>query len=92
MVEAVEDDVFYEKGKVTDQEEKQAKMEALGVFEVAESTSLRQGASHETEILLRLRSGNRVELLEKTSKYWWKVRFDHQEGYVKALLLAPLAQ
>ena len=63
---------------------------ALFVGALKEPTSLREGPSHETEVLLRFQSGDEVEILEKTDEFWWKARFDGQEGYVKAFLLRTL--
>ena len=55
-----------------------------GVFEVTESTSLRAQPTHESNALLRLRTGMKVNLLEKTSALWWKVEVNGLTGYAKA--------
>jgi hypothetical protein len=63
---------------------------ASGTFRLREATSLRQGPSHETTVLLRFTAGNQVELLEKTNSSWWKVRYQGKTGYVKAALLESI--
>ncbi len=60
---------------------------ALFVSELKKATSFREGPSHETAVLSRFQAGDEVEVLEKTDEFWWKVRFDGQEGFVKAFLL-----
>lgn len=69
------------------QEEVQQPEQSWGEYRLTEKTSLRQGPSHTTDVLLRFNKGDRVEVLEKTGEWWWKVRFKDQTGYVKAQLL-----
>ena len=52
-----------------------------------EKTSLRSGATSSSEVVLRFRAGDEVELIDKTTKYWWKVNFKGKTGYVKAAKL-----
>ncbi len=61
---------------------------SLGVFVVNESTSLRSGPTHESNSLVRVRSGAKVNLLEKTNQFWWKVETNGQTGYIKAANLS----
>lgn len=67
-----------------------APVEVLPPFRIAKNTSLRRESTHTSGVILRLRTGDRVEVLEKTNKLWWKVRFKQREGYAKALLLEEL--
>lgn len=60
----------------------------LGTFIVGESTSLQPQPTHESSASLRLRSGMKVKLLEKTSKLWWKVEVNGLSGYAKAANLS----
>jgi len=59
------------------------------LFALTEATSLREGPTHKTEVILRFRPGDQVELLEKHDRWWWRVRFEGRSGYVKAFLLVP---
>lgn len=56
-------------------------------FKLKSSTSLREGANHTQRVIRRLRTGQKVELIEKTNNNWWKVRFNSQTGWVKASAL-----
>lgn len=60
-----------------------------GIHQLTGRTSLREKATHESAVLQRLAEGQRVEVLEKTNNWWWKVRCDGRLGYVKAQLLQP---
>lgn len=59
-------------------------------FMLSKSTSLRKEATHESSVILRLRTGDQVEVLERTNQFWWKVRFRQQVGFAKASLLDKL--
>lgn len=59
-------------------------------FMLSKSTSLRKEATHESGVILRLRTGDQVEVLEKTNRFWWKVRFGQQVGFAKASLMDKL--
>ena len=52
-----------------------------------EKTSLRSEPTSSSAVMLRFGSGDEVELVEKTTKYWWKVIFDGKVGFVKAAKL-----
>jgi SH3-like domain-containing protein len=54
---------------------------------VTTATSLRDSPDSQASVLLRLPPEGRVELLEKTDKYWWKVRYKEKTGWAKAALL-----
>jgi len=56
----------------------------LGVYQITESTSLRAQPTHESASLMRLRTGTKVTVREKTNQYWWKVEVNGQVGYAKA--------
>jgi len=69
------------------EEEVMAPKPPIGYFQVIQATSLRATASHRSEILFRFQAGNEVEVLEKTEKFWWKVRYLGKTGYIKSFLL-----
>jgi len=60
-----------------------------GTYQLTAATSFRKGPHHTHRVFLRFAPGDQVEVLEKTDKWWWKVRFRGQVGYVKAQLLTP---
>lgn len=60
---------------------------SLGTYSLTGSTSLRTGPDHSKSIILRFRTDDEVELLEKTNNYWWKVKYGDLEGFVKATYL-----
>lgn len=60
----------------------------LGVYVITSSTSLRSQATHQSNSLMRLRTGTEVRLLEKTSALWWKVEVNGLTGYAKAANLS----
>jgi hypothetical protein len=65
-----------------------ASNEGTGLYYyLIDKTSLRSEATSQSTVLKRFRAGDEVELIEKTDKYWWKVIFDGQVGYVKAAKL-----
>jgi uncharacterized protein YgiM (DUF1202 family) len=55
-----------------------------GIYRITASTSLRAAATHTSNSLKRLRTGNEVLVLEKTNALWWKVEASGLTGYVKA--------
>lgn len=67
---------------------KPAPSATLGIFVVNESTSLRSGPTHESSSLARVRAGTKVNVLEKTSQFWWKADVNGQTGYIKAANLS----
>ena len=60
------------------------------LYRLSRKTSLRKEPSSSSAVLYRFSLGDRVELLERTSKNWWEVRFKGQRGFVKAALLERL--
>lgn len=52
-----------------------------------EKTSLRAEPSSSSAVISRFAAGDEVELVDKTNKYWWKVIFGGNIGYVKAAKL-----
>ncbi|MCB0633449.1 MAG: SH3 domain-containing protein [Saprospiraceae bacterium] len=56
-------------------------------YSITTATSLRQDADSKAKVLLRLQPGDRVEVLDTTDQWWWKVRFKEKTGYAKALLM-----
>jgi|GEM_PF-2338277 len=59
----------------------------LGAYRLTGSTSLRIGPHHTTNVILRLRQGDEVRVLEQSDRWWWKVRFQNRVGYVKSQML-----
>lgn len=59
-------------------------------FRLSESTSLRRAATHRSGIILRLKAGYQVQVLEKTNDSWWKVKFEEQTGFAKAALMEEI--
>lgn len=57
------------------------------LYIVTQATSLRQRATHKSNVLLRFAPGDEATLLEPTDKYWWKVVFNGKVGWVKKALL-----
>ena len=58
-------------------------------FSLTDATSFRKEATSRSGVILRFKVGAEVTVLEKTNKYWWKVSYEGQEGYVKRALLSP---
>lgn len=58
-----------------------------GFFQVSKATSLREGPTSSSKVLRRLAVGDRLQVIEKTEYYWWKVKDNGRIGYVKAQLL-----
>ncbi len=58
------------------------------LFQISQTTSLREQPNSKSGVLKRLSTGTKVRVLEKTQKYWWKVDYNGQTGFVKALLLS----
>lgn len=54
---------------------------------ITTATSLRRDADSRSKVILRLQPGDRVEMLETTDQWWWKIRFKGKTGYAKALLM-----
>jgi uncharacterized protein YgiM (DUF1202 family) len=57
------------------------------IYNLTKATSLRMGASASDRVILRFESGDKVDLIERTDVFWWKVKFNGKVGYVKAALL-----
>ena len=56
------------------------------------STSLRKAATHRSGIILRLKAGYQVRVLEKTTDSWWKVKYEDQTGFAKAALMEEIQE
>jgi hypothetical protein len=65
-------------------------LSSIGSYRMIGSTSLRYGPHHTEGVILRLREGDEISLLEKTSVHWWRVKYGGLEGYVKASFLEAL--
>lgn len=51
------------------------------------ATVIRRGPVYTSDEIAPLRAGDQVEVIKKTGKWWWKVRFNGKIGFVKAQLL-----
>lgn len=58
-----------------------------GYFVVTEKTSLRESPDSQAEVLLRLSVDAKMEVLDSSGKYWWKVQYNGRTGWVKSALL-----
>lgn len=56
-------------------------------FVVTEKTSLRESPDSQAEVLLRLSVDAKMEVLDSSGKYWWKVQYNGRTGWVKSALL-----
>jgi hypothetical protein len=54
---------------------------------VTQSTSLRVQPDSQSGVILRLRPDDRLEVLDDSGKWWWKVRHEGKTGWAKAALL-----
>lgn len=58
-----------------------------GYYTLTDETSLREGPDSKARVLARFDVGDRVEVLDDSGKYWWKVVFNGKTGWAKAALL-----
>lgn len=65
-------------------------LETSTKFMLKEATGMRESPTHTARTLLRFEAGDKVELLEKTDEFWWKVRYKNKTGYAKAALLEAM--
>ncbi len=56
-------------------------------FQIAAETSLRKYPEPNADVLKRIGEGERVEIIESTERYWWKVNYAGRVGWVKRHLL-----
>lgn len=61
--------------------------EKADFYLVTEKTSLRESPDSQAEVLLRLAVDAKLEVLDSTGKYWWKVVYNGRSGWVKSALL-----
>ena len=62
----------------------------LPPFSVGTETSLRTEADHRSEVIIRLKEGMTVEVLDPISSlYWTKVRINERIGWAKKACLDP---
>ena len=73
------------------QEDRIAIKMRLGRYHVIKATSLRAASTHQSDVIVRLREGTSVSVLEYTNEYWWKVDYEGRIGWVKNLLLEPVS-
>jgi hypothetical protein len=58
-----------------------------GDYTLTQETSLREGPDSKARVLARFDAGDRVEVLDDSGKYWWKVVYNGKTGWAKAALL-----
>lgn len=58
-----------------------------GLYSLIQETSLREGPDSKAKVLARFDPGDRVEVLDDSGKYWWKVLYKGKTGWAKAALL-----
>lgn len=73
-------------------DEELAGTEYQGPFEIIQRTSLRSEPDAQARVMKRLAVGTNLVLLEKTDKWWWKMKLGDQVGYVKQRLLVRSVQ
>lgn len=57
---------------------------------LTDETSLREGASSKTRVLLRFKPGDNVDVIDSSDNWWWKVKFKDKIGWVKKALLKKI--
>lgn len=58
-----------------------------GHYSLIQETSLREEPDSKARVLARFDAGDRVEVLDDSGKYWWKVVYNGKTGWAKAALL-----
>jgi SH3-like domain-containing protein len=61
----------------------------FSAFYLTQETSLRTQPNSQSSVLLRFAPNDKVEVLEETNRFWWKVQIGGEVGFVKAHLLSP---
>jgi len=56
-------------------------------YRITHRTSLRENPDSKATVLLRLPEQGRVQVLESSGKYWWRVKYKGTIGWAKAALL-----
>ncbi|MEZ4990156.1 MAG: DUF5723 family protein [Saprospiraceae bacterium] len=57
------------------------------IYSVAVTASLHQGPVYTSDVIAPLKAGDRVEVIWKAGKWWWKVRYKDKIGFVKTQAL-----
>lgn len=55
---------------------------AIWVYEIDSDVNLRKGPSNKKKILKTVAGGEKIQVLEKTNEFWWKVEYQGTEGYI----------
>ncbi|MDW3192676.1 MAG: SH3 domain-containing protein [Cytophagales bacterium] len=55
---------------------------SVWVYEIDSDVNLRKGPSNKKKILRTVAGGEKIEVLEKTNEFWWKVEYQGTEGYI----------
>ena len=56
-------------------------------YRVTKATSLRVQPDSRARVLLRLQAEDRLEVLDDSGRWWWRVRYKDKLGWAKAALL-----
>lgn len=60
---------------------------SYGTYHLTQKTSLRTGPGSEYAVILRFDTGDRVSVIDNSGKWWWKVLYNGNTGWVKCRLL-----
>ncbi len=54
----------------------------IWVYEIDSDVNMRKGPDNKKKILRTVAGGEKVQVLEKTNEWWWKVEYQGTEGYI----------
>lgn len=57
---------------------------SIWVYEIDSDVYMRRKPDNKAKILRTMTGGERVQIVEKTNEFWWKVKHEEKEGYVAA--------
>lgn len=60
---------------------------SYGTYRLIQKTSLRTGPGSEYGVILRFDTSDRVTVIDNSGKWWWKVMYNGNIGWVKSRLL-----
>lgn len=92
MLEEAEPEMALGAASQEDMSDEELAPEYEGPFEIIQRTSLRSEPDAQARVMKRLAVGTNLVLLEKTDKWWWKMKLGDQVGYVKQRLLVRSVQ
>ena len=56
-------------------------------YTITKETSLRKAPDSKARVLVRLKVGSKLQVLDSSGKWWWKVNYKGREGWAKRALL-----